>query len=420
MKLHAPKTRLVAFRHIALFAASLVLIGSTATSQATNSVTLVMDRFREVGSILEKHHLITDSAKCADAVVKAWIEAVDPLAMYSNAEEAQSWLALEDGAVFEAGFRVVATNKDIVIGEIAPASHAADAGLQSGDRLVAVDRAPTSGEPPERVQSWLELTTKRTFVLTVEGENGTPRDVSLEPVASRKPPVALAETLPTGLGYLKLNGFYPTSEGEILSTIRRWIGTTNYCGLVLDLRGAAGRDVHAAAAVASIFATEGRLMATFRSPYGQETATFRAGPAFTVTFPVMILTDSETRGAAEWFAAVVKGLGRGAMLIGSATHGDPLIREYVPLSWNHSVYIITRQLITADGTVYPTQQNVSPHIVVPPLDETPYVPPATDAADKVSEQEQQNRRLRNRIGHDAVLRRAVELLLGLRALNVGS
>lgn len=419
MKLHSTAFPCGMCRSVPVFAALVLGACVVARGESSGSLALVVDRIREAGIILEKNRQIADAEKNTDAMLETWLGLVDSRALYRTTEDMQSWLAAEDGAIFDAGLRLANTNNLIVISEIAPDSNARAAGLQVGDRLLAVDRAPTSGETVERVQSWLQLSTKRALILTVADASGHERDVSLDPIPGRRPAVAFAETLPTGLAYLKLNGFYPQSEGEILSTIRRWVGTPNCYGLILDIRGAGGRDAEAAAAVAAIFAAEGRVLAAFQDVDGRETAAFRAGPGFPVTFPVMILTDADTRGAAEWFAAVAKGLGRGAMLIGFTTRGDPLIREPMPLSWHRSLYVVTRRLVTADGTVYAGKEGVVPHILVSVPEEHIFEPALRpDAMAKMSDQEKEDRRLRIRVGSDAVLRRAVELLLGLRALNV--
>ena len=108
------------------------------------------------------------------------------------------------------------------------------------------------------------------------------------------------------------------------------------------------------------------------------------------------------------------------MLLGQPTKGDPLVREALPLGSGEHLYIVTRRLVVADGTAYSGHQGVRPDIAVAARDlpREQYEPEPTD--DEPTEEEQQDRLLRERVKGDAVLTRAVDVLLGLKALNIGT
>lgn len=403
---------------VALFAGGAAVQTHAQTTQPAEYLCKQIDT---IARALEIYQPLTNVQAAADTMLRTWAQSLDPLAAYWLRDEAAAWMAAEDGAIYEPGIEIAATNHAIVVVGLATNSHAAEVGLQVGDKIVSVDSAPTDGETVDRVRGWMQLAVDRPLVLGVADASGSVRNVSIEPIMGRKPAVAAAETLPTGLPYLKLNGFYPQSEANILSTLRRWVGQTNVYGLIIDLRDAAGRDVSSAAAVAAAFSSDGQTLAVFRSATDQDLAVFRAAPSFRIGCPVMLLTDHRTRGAAEWFAAVIKGLGHAAMLIGSETQGEPLVREPIELPWNRVLFAVTRHLVVADGTRYTGKEGVVPHIVVSPTETTAYEPPIKPGEiAKMTPQEQADRALRVRVGNDATLRRAVELLQALRALDVGS
>ena len=192
-------------------------------------------------------------------------------------------------------------------------------------------------------------------------------------------------------------------------------------GAILDLRGAGGYDVTSVIDVASLVATPGETLFSFRDARDQDIDVYRATDTKSLGLPIMVLVDDGTRGASEVLAASLSGSGRGAMIIGERTAGDPLIREYLPVTTEHVAYLATRRLVVADGTVYAGSESVEPDIVVSPnatfIEYEPAPPILTDHR-SVSETEIATKELREWITGDVPMIRAVDILFGLRALNI--
>jgi len=132
-----------------------------------------------------------------------------------------------------------------------------------------------------------------------------------------------------------------------------------------------------------------------------------------------VLVDAQTSGAAEALAAMLVGGGRGVMLIGAATRGDPAVRELVPLPDGGTAYLATRRLVAADGSVYAGREGIQPAIRAGGQPSAPdYEPPKVPGQPAPSDEEKESLRLRQRVKDDPALRRAVDVLLGLRALNL--
>lgn len=376
-------------------------------------------RVQDALSVLARHGLVTDAAAAADAAVRAIVTRADALGQLLTVEEAERMLQERAGRVHDAGLQVAATNGQILITGVADGSGAASAGIAVGETIVSLDKGDVSALKASEVAELLRGSAGETLLLQIRGTNGATRDVEFARTPSFASAIAVAEDLPTKLGYLKLNGIYERSDKDVISSLRAWI-SAGVSGLVIDLRGAGGQDAAAAAAVASMFAREGDLIFTFRDAHDQDIAVHKARPGSGVECPTMVLVDGQTDGAAEALAAALAGSSQGAMLIGEPTRGDPLVRELIELGDDRRLYIATRRLVTADGTVYDGRAGVKPDLVASGMAQPDYEPAVSPANEsKMLEEEKEDRLLRERVRSDPVLRRATDLLHGLKALNIG-
>ncbi len=231
--------------------------------------------------------------------------------------------------------------------------------------------------------------------------------------ATNRPSLDAVELWPEGLAYLKVNTLGPASGSEVLSHL----GTLNdRTGVILDLRGADGADLEAVVALASPFRRAGEPLFVIRDLHGREVAAHSATSAVPFRVPLMILTDRGTRGAAEALAACCRGE-RGIMLIGARTRGEPQLRELLRTPDGQFVYLATRYLAPVGRPSY-DGRGVEPDVEVGSMDPGVFVngdspiPRRVPSAKSVRDHE-----LLLRVNHDVVLRRAVDILLGLKALN---
>lgn len=182
---------------------------------------------------------------------------------------------------------------------------------------------------------------------------------------------------------------------------------TNSAGLVLDVRGASGDDLDALDQLCGLFLPTGTALYQVVDGRGAHVARHvaPAGEPMPPGVPVALLVDRDTRGTSETLAAILRNR-RGSMLLGERTSGDTAHRERFPLTPNMDVYMATGWLVPA-GRRDHYRDGVEPHIVVPPDADSP----AADSA--MAGEPDWQRALRT----DPVLRRAVDVLLGLHALQ---
>ncbi|MBP7829540.1 MAG: PDZ domain-containing protein [Kiritimatiellae bacterium] len=370
----------------------------------------------QLAALLESYGLTLDAEAARRAAVSAMVKSADPGGRWLGEDERAALLDRLEGYLYETGARIRSADGMPKVTDVVAGSPAEAAGLKPGDRLEFIDGGAVAGLKDWEVRSLLRgPADARIRVQFLRGAET--QSVELATARLRQPSVAAAEDLPGGIGYLRLNGLYEGASREIIPALRGWDGT-NYGGIIVDLRGAGGTNLAAAADAARLFAPEGALLFTLRDARDQDIEVFRAPGGAALDAPVMVLTDGETGGASEALAAIFAYSLRGAMLIGYPTLGDPAVREVVPCPGGGHLYLATRRLVMADGQVLDGRKPIEPDVTVDGAAGEEYEPEPANRGARLLEEEKEHRRLRERVRGDPVLRRAADILLALKALNV--
>ena len=228
--------------------------------------------------------------------------------------------------------------------------------------------------------------------------------------------VQSVEFWPEDIAYLKIRGLVKGS-GEELST--RLQSLTRKAGIILDMRAAAGDDLAAVSCLAGVarFRDQDPLF-ILTDNQGRSLSTNRAVSGLWVDAPLMVLIDGDTRCAAEALVALWRGR-PGVMLIGAPTHGDARLRDVVTLPGGQKVTLANRRLIPLCGDSY-EGRGVPPDVLVAriqPVAGTAGFDTNHPPGRPLSVKSEQDRDLMKRVESDAVLRRATDILLGLRTLG---
>ncbi len=393
--------------------------GDAAATNAAAPVPVAKD-IGEAVEVLQKYGLSFDAAAAQKAAIAALVESADAEGRLLSEGDLTELKEAQRGRLYEVGLRICISNGLPQIAEVLPETAADKAGLRAGEVVQEIDKGDVSQLKLSEINEFLRGPKDKSVLFKVGDTNGVSREVDVKRDPLTAPAIRAAEDLPRDVGYLSLNGFYPGSGKEIIKTLRGWAGAGR-SGAVIDLRGADGADLDAVADVAGLFAESGSLLFSFRDRQDQDLKVYKADSGGLLNIPVMVLIDGGTTAAAEALAAVLAGSGRGAMLIGSETSADPMVREAVPLAANGLLYIVTKRLVVADGATYDGREGVKPDLEVAPgvseAEEYESDVPA-GGEQKMSDEEKEDRRLRERVRGDPALRRAVDVLLGLKALNL--
>lgn len=237
------------------------------------------------------------------------------------------------------------------------------------------------------------LSTLPAFRLVDAEEPAPPAAAAEEPAAEEaaepEPPVSF-EVLPGQMLFVRVRGDGDGALAEFSRALDA-IAPNRIYGVVIDLRG------------------------TTDLPKPVEEFS-----AFTNNLsPLVFLADEETGGEAEMLLA--RGTPEGtSAIVGRETRGDLPRRARLVLADGRVAEWAARPLVLR-GKTYDGTHGVLPDVAVPrEADDKPAYEPEEPRLRKgktLSEEEIEDRALRDRTRHDAVLRAATDLLLGLKALG---
>lgn len=255
-------------------------------------------------------------------------------------------------------------------------SPAEEAGLRSGDQIVAVDGEPTLGE------------SLNTVVFEVRGEAGTDVTLTVQrgerelDVTITRAVIDLQEVtskmLDDGIGYIRLTSFTDRSTGLFADALRGLIDQ-GASSIVFDLRSNPGGYIVAAQGIASQFIPAGELLFTVESDGDVQEWRAEDGVAQDPAIEVVVLVDGGSASASEIVAAALQEHDR-ATILGEPTFGKNTVQIWNDLPNGGGLRLTTDRWFTPEhNSVAPN--GVQPDVVVAaPEDPAPDEDPQLDRA----------------------------------------
>ena len=376
--------------------------------------------------LLRENGVAPDAAAARKALVEALIRAGEPSAVFLDEEGLAARARRLSEREWDTGLTLVAVADGLPrVAAVRADSPAAAAGIQPGEWIEKIaGRDVLTGANLTLVRAALAEGAETKLDVGVRGADEKSRVVSVERVRRTDASLTDVEELPAGIGYARAAGIYPGAGAEIAAALEKWQAAGIF-GAILDLRGADGMAEEEISRMARPFAKTdfGALYETGARDGGaaEGAGMFGNSEPPELRMPLMVLVDGDTTGAAELLAAALAGSVKGAMIIGRETSGDPMIREPVQLPTGGYVLLAKRRIRTADGAVYAGAHGVAPDVAITDaaLAETVYEPetPILRKGKAPTDEEKEDKALRDRTRNDTYLRRAADVLLGLKALG---
>lgn len=247
-----------------------------------------------------------------------------------------------------------------------PGSPAEAAGLEPGDRVVAVDGEDVTGIDANLVIRRVLGPAGSTVNLTIARE-GAVELLEFEIVrAEIEVPSVNSELLEDDIGYIQLFSF----SNETSSNLRTAIGELEDQGmqtLILDLRGNGGGFLFSAIDVTSEFIEQGLILTERFGDGSQET--YEANQKGLATeIPLVVLVDAGSASASEIVAGAIQDYQRG-VLVGETTFGKGSVQNWIPLDDDQGAVRVTvaRWYTPNDKLIH--EEGLEPDVIVEFTDE---------------------------------------------------
>ena len=292
---------------------------------------------------------IVDMDKIMDGAFHGLMEELDPHSTYIPAKEQENIDEL-----FRGKFQGIGIEFDVLHGYITVISPVPDSpsdyvGLQSGDRIIAIN-----GNDAYKI-------TKDEVIKKLRGKKGTSVNVTIQRIGLDEPfdvtiirddipiySVGAATMIDNETGYILLRRFSATTIDEVNKAIDK-LDSQNFKKLVFDLRGNSGGYLEQAAAVSNLFISTRDTLVYTKGKISDSNQAFISDPdKGRNDFPLIILINRGSASASEIVSGAVQDLDRG-LIIGETSFGKGLVQRQLPLEGGSAIRITMARYYTPSG-----------------------------------------------------------------------
>ncbi len=328
-------------KHPALGLQGLSLPGTAATPQpqmptpAADQTTNLNDLFRafwETWDVIHQQYVDqpVDDVKLMRGAISGMLASLgDKHTSYMDPSQFQQVNTQLSGEYEGIGAFVDITGEFLVITSPMAGTPAEKAGLQAGDKVIAVDGQSMQGIDGQLVLNKVlgpagtpvKLTILRTGV-------DQPFDVSIVRAKIIIPSIQ-SKMLDKNIAYIRLNTFGETSAVDLRKALQEALAKKP-AGLVFDLRNNGGGYLTTAIDVVSQFIPQGKVaMYEVKADGTRNTFTSKGGGLAT-EIPLVVLVNEGTASASEITAGAIQDYLRG-QLVGMTTYGKGSVQVFLPL-----------------------------------------------------------------------------------------
>lgn len=314
--------------------------------------------FQEVLFYIENYHIEENEiSELMQGAIRGMVNSLDPFSQYMTEDEYDE-MQLEFEGHF-GGIGIVIT-PDLMIVSPIKGTPGERVGLQSGDKIIAIDGKPT------------EDMTQKEGVDLMRGDPGTPVTLTIKREDVKEPldfdiiredieiPYVEHEMKTDNIGYINIAQFVHEVGSKVEKSIQELRGKGAQA-LILDLRSNPGGLLPEAVAVSSNFLAKGTVVSV-KKRFGNDEVYTVDNNINAVDLPLLILINQGSASASEIVAGAVKDTDRG-ILMGKKSFGKGTVQSVVPLSNGSALRLTTGRYYTPDGN-FIHEKGIKPDIEI--------------------------------------------------------
>jgi carboxyl-terminal processing protease len=274
----------------------------------------------------------------------------DPYSRYEPPIQAAQDELMITGAA-GTGILLTRAGDRVVIGDVAPDSPGAEAGISPGTQVLAIDGKPVYPGEISLLNANLAGIPGSTVMLRLrDPDSGSPpNDVMLTRALVPEPTVFQETNLPARILALRITGFNKGTSDQFSAALVTGLGATPAPdALLLDLRGNRGGVLRQAVLVADSLLSSGKIVAAAGRDPDADQSFSAEGSDLTGGLPIAVLVDGQTASAAEILAAALAD-NRRAVVIGSATLGKGLVQTLTALPDGGELFVTWSRVLAPRG-----------------------------------------------------------------------
>ncbi|KNC69133.1 S41 family peptidase [Pseudoalteromonas ardens] len=274
---------------------------------------------------------------------------LDDYSKFLDEHELEALFSAANGRYTGLGIEVEEVEDGVVIVDTLPGSPAEAAGIEGGDKLLAINTHDVKRKSIAEVSKLLREAQFSTIQLTVERAN---TEVTL---ALRRQEITLrsvsSQLLPGGIGYVLLSSFNNHSYHDIarhISMLNSHLGAP-LKGLIIDLRDNPGGTLNSAVAISDLFLQSGTIVSTRGRFYDANQRFFAAQGDILNGAPMLVLINEQSASAAEILAGALQDNSR-ALILGNRSYGKGSVQSLIPIgNGTTALKLTTARYFTPSG-----------------------------------------------------------------------
>ena len=293
-----------------------------------------LELFGDVLSRIEADYVTEpDKAELIESAINGMLRSLDPHSAYLNPDDFQDMQVSTSGEYGGIGIEVTIRDEMVTIVSPIADTPGEAAGLESGDRIIAVEGESMIGADISEAVDRMRGPAGEPITITIARDGSDPFDVTIvrdiiEVRAARWRMVGENNDIP----YLRITTFNEhTTENAVegLRDLREAAGG-ELPGLILDLRSNPGGLLEQSVSLSSLFLDGGEVVST-RGRDPRDTQRYNAEPGDMLGgAPIVILINQGTASASEIVTGALQDRER-AVVVGLTSFGKGSMQTVVPL-----------------------------------------------------------------------------------------
>ena len=292
----------------------------------------------------------TDPSKLMRTCIDGMLKTLDPFTNYISESQIETYRIQNSEKIVEIGIHFQIMDSIPVVTDLIKDLPADKAGLQIGDKILALDGQPTRGKTYDEVTQALRGQTGTPVTLSLQTIQGAAKDMTITRQEFQQTNVPFAGMLTKDIGCINLKIFNPNAGKDVREAYEKLKKEhPDLKGIILDLRGNPGGLLNEAVNVVNVFVDKNKLVVTTKGRVSEWNSTFKTLNEPTDTkVPVVVITDAHSASASEIVSGCMQDYDRGVVL-GQRTYGKGLVQITKNLSYNTMLKVTTAKYYIPSG-----------------------------------------------------------------------
>ena len=398
-------------KRFAMAATGGILLGAVATTQLAGpliaqeagsnaSVYEQLDLFGDIFERIRSQYVEeVDEAALIEAAIDGMLTSLDPHSSYLSPDDAADMREATRGEFGGLGIEVTQEEGFVKVVSPIDGTPAAEAGMEAGDFITAVDGENLLGLTLDEAVELLRGPVGSEIIITVVREGvDQPFDVSIIRDTIRL--TAVRSRVEGETVVLRVVTFsdqtYPSLEEQLAEQVAEAGGIDNVNGFVIDLRNNPGGLLNQAIAVSDAFLDEGEITSTRgRDASDGQRWNAREGD-LAEGKPIVVLINGGSASASEIVAGALQDHRR-AIVVGTNSFGKGSVQTVMPLRGDSAMRLTTARYYTPSGRSIQAL-GISPDIIV----QQPRVDPTAEVEEEDAPATRSEADLRGALSNDSL------------------